>query len=105
MRTNKAPMTDICTLVKVTRTYDESRHYTEQRQGKEVFCSVCDGVNRVEYYEALKAGIQLSAAFEVNEGDFEGPTELCHGGVLYKIKRSYPTGYGTLELSCAEAMR
>lgn len=92
MRTNKAPMTDICTLVKVTRTYDESRHYTEQRQGKEVFCSVCDGVNRVEYYEALKAGIQLSAAFEVNEGDLKGRRSCATGAYFTRLSGAIRPG-------------
>lgn len=105
MRSNKAPMTDVCTLIQSTKKYDSSRHYTEDDKGREIFCSVCDGVNRAEFYDALKAGVQLSAVFEIHEGDYAGETELCHAGKRYEIKRSYPTGYGTLELSCAEVIR
>ena len=30
---------------------------------------------------------------------------LEHEGTRYKVERVYPTGYGTLELSCSEVVR
>ena len=36
---------------------------------------------------------------------FDGQTVLEHDGHRYSIERTYPTGYGTLELSCAEVTR
>lgn len=105
MRSNKPPMTDVCVLLQSMKTYDGGRHYSTEDTGREIFCSVCDGVTRSEFYDALKAGVQLSAVFEVWEDDYAGETELCHEGRRYEIKRSYPTGYGTLELSCTEVTR
>ena len=42
---------------------------------------------------------------EINEFDYGGQTVLEHDGHRYSIERTYPTGYGTLELSCAEVTR
>lgn len=109
MRSNNPPMTDICTLIREVKTPDTTRHYKTSDSGREVFCSVSDGVVRSEFYDAAKAGIRLSATIEVWEQDYEGETiaEYTAEGknVRYQIQRVYPTGYGTLELSCSEVTR
>ena len=53
----------------------------------------------------MKAGVKLSATIEVNEGEYEKEQLLEHEGTRYKVERVYPTGYGTLELSCSEVVR
>ena len=99
MKSNRTPFTDLCKLIAVKKTYETEDVPTE------VFCSVSQGVGRTEFYEALKAGVRLSLVVEVNEFDYDGQTVLEHDGHRYSIERTYPTGYGTLELSCAEVTR
>ena len=55
--------------------------------------------------EAYKAGVRLSLTVEVHDGDYDGARVLMHDGTLYEILRTYPTGHGTLELSCREVVR
>lgn len=105
MKSNRTPFTDLCKLIAVKKTYDDANHYETEDVPTEVLCSVSQGVGRTEFYEALKAGVRLSVAVEVNEFDYDGQTVLEHDGHRYSIERTYPTGYGTLELSCAEVTR
>lgn len=105
MRSNRAPFTDICQLISIERQPDGDGYHTTDEIKREIFCSVSDGVNRAEYFEAMKAGVKLSATIEVNEGDYEKEQLLEHEGTRYKVERVYPTGYGTLELSCSEVVR
>lgn len=105
MRSNKTPFTDLCTLIALEISKDEDGYDTTNEIKREIFCSVSDGVNRAEYYEAMKSGVKLSATIEVNDGDYEKEQILEHEGTRYKIERVYPTGYGTLELSCSEVVR
>lgn len=105
MRTNRTPFCDVVCLVSPKKKKDASGHYKEDLPGEEVLCSVCDGVSRAEYYEAAKAGMQLSMTVELWQEDYGGEKQLCHEGKLYNIVRTYPTGRGTLELSCAEVIR
>ena len=105
MRSNKTPFTDLCTLIALEISKDEDGYDTTNKIKREVFCSVSDGVNRAEYYEAMKSGVKLSATIEVNDGDYEKEQIPEHEGTRYKIERVYPTGYGTLELSCSEVVR
>ncbi|MDY6418880.1 MAG: hypothetical protein SPK87_09080 [Bacteroidales bacterium] len=62
-------------------------------------------MSRSEYYEAMKAGVQVSATVEIWEDDFEGEWLLEFGGHRYQIGRSWPTGRGTLELYLTEVWR
>lgn len=105
MRSNRTPFTDLCTLIALEISKDEEGYDTTNEIRREIFCSVSDGVNRAEYYEAMKSGVKLSATIEVNDGDYEKEQILEHEGTRYKIERVYPTGYGTLELSCSEVVR
>lgn len=105
MRTNRTPFCDVVCLVHSTKEEDKSGHYTEKLEGCEILCSVCDGVSRAEFYEASKAGIQLSMTVEIWQEDYNGETQICYEGKLYNIVRTYPTGHGTLELSCSEVIR
>lgn len=104
-RTNRAPFTDLCYLRSTEKVYDETRHYEEKPVKREVFCSVTNGVVRSEFYEAFKAGVQLSITVEVWEDDYEQEKQLEYNDTRYNVQRVYPTGYGTLELSCAEVIQ
>ena len=102
MQTNRAPFCDVICLVSSNKTEDGSGHYTEELMGEETLCSVCDGVSWSEYYNAAKAGIQLDITVELWQDDYNGEKQLCYNGKLYEIKRTYPSGNGTLFLSCKE---
>lgn len=105
MKSNKTPFADVCSLIAVTEISDSSKHYTTEETATEVFCSVSVGVTRSEFYEAMKAGIKLTATFEVYEDDYTGQALLEHDQTRYRVLRAFPTGYGTLELSCEEVLR
>lgn len=105
MKSNRTPFTDLCRLIEIRKIYDDANHYETEEVPTEILCSVAQGVGRAEFYEALKAGVALSAVVEVWEHDYSGQPELEHDGHRYSIERTYPTGYGTLELSCAEVTR
>ena len=106
MRTNITPFTDLCVLIGDAETTGADGYTDETAPARrEIFCSVQDGVNRAEFYEAYKAGVRLSLTVEVHDGDYDGARVLIHDGTLYEILRTYPTGHGTLELSCREVVR
>lgn len=102
MKSNRTPFSDICELVAITTTKDADGYGVVTETKSQAFCSVNVGAVRSEFYEALKVGIKVSVTIEVWEEDFNGATELIHEGKRYKIGRTYPTGHGTLELSCYE---
>ena len=105
MRTNNTPFTDVCKLIAVSTTEDDDGYSTQTETEREIFCSVCDGVTRSEFYEAYKAGLKLTATVEVYQDDYDCELLLEHDNKRYNIVRVYPTGYGTLELSLAEVVR
>lgn len=104
MRSNRIPFTDICQLVAVSNLRDADGYSTVRETARQVFCSIIAGVSRAEMYEALKAGIKLSATAEIWEDDYNHESQLEHDGVRYKIIRCYPTGNGTLELALEEVV-
>ena len=105
LQTNRTPFTDICCLIAETKHYDVSRHYTTEPAKTEIFCSFQKGVARAEFYTGLKAGVQLSATVEIWEAEYEDQRLLEHEDKLYRIVRTYPSGAGTLLLSCEEVER
>ena len=105
MRTNRTPFCDAVCMVNSKKSETASGHYTKELKGAEILCSVCDGVSRTEYYEAAKAGVQLSIKVELWQEDYNDEVQLCYNGKLYDIKRAFPSGRGTLYLSCAEVKR
>lgn len=105
LRTNRTPFTDLCVLIGERKIYDTGRHYTTEESRTELLCSVTKGVSRSEYYEAYKAGVQLAITVEIYEDDYEGQRLLEIGANRYRIERTFPTGYGTIELSCSEVIR
>jgi len=100
---NRTPMTDVAELIRTEIAADSEGVETTTETGRrQIFCTVSQGVVRAEYYEALRNGIILCATVECWEQDYEGEKLLELNGRRYRIERSYPTGYGFLELYCAE---
>lgn len=104
-KSNRAPFTDICTLIAEKKVFDGGNHYTTEEESQELLCSITNGVARAEYYEAYRAGVQLAITVEIYEGDYSGQRLLEVNGVRYQVARTYPTGYGTIELTCSEVIR
>lgn len=104
-RSNRAPFTDVCRLVTIQGTEDADGYETPGETAKEVFCSVTHGVSRSEFYEAYKAGLSLAVIVEIWEEEYSGETVVDLMDKRYNVIRTYPTGYGTLELSCEEVCR
>lgn len=105
MTSNRTPMTDVCTLISCNEVGKSNAYPVMKEETTEVFCSFVDGAVRNEYYDALKAGMQISATIEVWEDDYAKQTRIEHGKTRYEVKRTYPSGYGTLYLMCSEAVR
>lgn len=69
-----------------------------------VFADVLS-VRRTEFYEGMKAGIQLSIAFKVMACDYSEQPYVDYNGKRYKIQRTYTKNGESLELNCSEVMR
>lgn len=105
-RANTLPMDELCTLIGVERTLNANGYdATREEPEREVFCGFAQGVSRTEYYEAMKAGVRLSATVEIWEDDYQGERLLEHGGHRYRVGRTWPTGRGTLQLYLEEVRR
>lgn len=103
--TNRTPWTDTVILITETVTEDASGYETKTESRREVFCTFSKGVGRAEYYEAMKAGVQVSATAEIWEDEYEYERLLEYDGRRFSIGRCWPTGRGTLELYLTEVWR
>lgn len=56
---------------------------------------------RAEHYAANAAGIRVDIVFSVNADDYAGQTEVEWNRTKYNVVRSYQTGRGRVELTCA----
>ena len=105
-KTNRTPWADVVTLIQQNETEDSAGYKEQQaQQEREIFCTFSEGASRAEYYEAMKAGVRVSASVEIWEDDYEQERRLEHEGTLYEIGRVYPTGRGTLLLYLTEVWR
>ena len=106
VNSNRTPFTDICILIDTKAQKDKDGYEKDRRESRsEVLCSVSAGTARAEFYEAYKAGVRVSVTVELWEDDYGGQRWMEHGGKRYQVLRAYPTGHGTLELTCAEVVR
>lgn len=97
-------LNDVITLIDVTSTVDADGYETTVETKTDVKCDSGNGVTRTEFYEAMKAGITLSAVFEMWACDYTGQAIVEHHGKRYKVERAYPTG-GEMQLNCSEIKR
>lgn len=105
IKSNHMPFTDLARLISQQTTQDASGYPVKTETETEVFCSFSVGVNRTEYYEAMKAGVRLSATVEIWELDYNAEELLDYEDKRYKITRVWPTGTGTLQLYLEEVVR
>ena len=96
---------------------DEDGFLTEENTAKaEVFAGV-KSVGRTEYYEAVRAGMQVNIIFVVDADDFRlseheitvdgktrkvKTTKIIHDGMTYLIHRTYVKDSGLMEITCRE---
>lgn len=96
---------------------DDSGFGTDEKIVKtEVFAGI-KSVGRTEYYEAVRAGVQVSIIFLVDADDFslsehiievEGKqkkvkaSKIIYDGTEYLIHRTYRNNFGMLEITCRE---
>jgi len=104
-RTNKTPWMDKISLIQVVKTTDPDGYVIETETLKPVWCTFTVGMNRTEFYEALKSGLQLSAQAELWANEYGGEKKLVYNNTRYKIIRAFETGRGTIELSLEEELR
>ena len=96
---------DVITLVNITRTDNEDGYSTAVETFTTVKCDSGKGVTRSEFYEAMKAGLKLSATFEMWACDYGGQEYIKHDGKRYKVERAYPLDDGEMQLNCSEIVR
>ena len=96
---------DTISLVNVVKTTDEDGYDTTTETLTTVMCDSGNGVTRSEFYEAMKAGIKLTAAFEMWACDYGGQEYIEHNGKRYKVERAFPLGDGAIQLNCSEIKR
>ena len=87
---------DTISLVSMTKTTDADGYDTITETLTDVMCDSGSGVTRSEFYEAMKAGIKLTAVFEMWACDYGGQEHIEHNGTRYKVERAYPLAGGEI---------
>ena len=95
---------DTISLVSMTKITDTDGYETTTETLTEVMCDSGNGVTRSEFYEAMKAGIKLTAVFEMWACDYGGQEHIEHNGKRYKVERAFPFGDGAVQLNCSEVV-
>lgn len=104
-RTNRTPWMDVIKLIAVSRAKDDDGYEQETETERTVCCTFSEGVNRTEFYEAMKAGIRASATVELWADEYDGEERAEVNGKTYSVVRAYETGRGTLDLTLTEVIR
>lgn len=97
-------LNDTIKLIDVTVTKDADGYEVINETLAEVKCASGNGITRAEFYEAYKAGLKLSAAFELWGCDYSGQKEIEHHGKRYKVERAFPLTDGAVQLNCSEVI-
>ena len=103
--TNKVPWTDALSLISIVATEDSDGYVTKTETSRTIFCTFIEGVARSEFYEAMKAGIKLSAQCEVWDGEYLNEEFAEYNNTRYRVIRTFPTGRGTVQLNLEEVVR
>ena len=98
-------LTDTIRLITQTKEPDADGYPTITEASIKVKCDSGVGVTRSEFYDACKAGIQLSAAFELWACDYAGQILLEHNGKRYRVERAFPIEREIVQLNCSEVTR
>lgn len=109
---------ELIELITVLGTSKDERGFCtgENTEKVEIFAGV-KSVNRMEYYEALRAGVNASIIFMVDRDDYmlseheimvDGKmkkvraSKIVYDGTEYRIRRTYRNNLGMLEITCEE---
>ncbi len=107
---------ELIQLVTVTGTTsdDDGFQTGEETVSTEIFAGI-KSVGRMEYYEALRSGIEAKIIFLVDMDDFRlsermikvdggqkkiSATRIVYDGTTYLIGRTYRNNFGMLEITC-----
>lgn len=81
-------MDDVLTLLASSRTQDSLGVWRETLTEREVFCKVYS-VNRTEFYNAGRNGLNPQFRFTVFHGDYAGETLCKYKDESYSVYRTY----------------
>lgn len=59
-------------------------------------------VRRSEFYESMRAGVKMAAAFEIRACDYSGQQCVAYDGRRYQVERTYTKTGEMIELNCSE---
>lgn len=91
---------EVLTLISETQTRDSCGVYratTTTTSSRDVFCQV-RSINRQEFFEAGRNGLNPEYEFTVFVGDYEGERLCAYDGQNYAIYRTYLGRNDTIEL-------
>ena len=66
---------------------------------KPVLCNI-KSIGRNEFYNAAMNGLKPSIIFVIHGYEYEGEQEVEFEGEIYKVIRTYATGFEEIELTC-----
>lgn len=88
---------NVINLISAVQTQDDNGVWRETLSTRQVFCNV-RSINRNEFFEAGRSGLNPEFVFTMFYGDYEGETMLEFEGKTYSVYRTYLTRTDTLEL-------
>lgn len=88
-------------LVSVTETKDLDGYPILKERKNEVFVDI-QSVRRIEFYDAMRTGLDLSIVFVVRACDYEGEKLINYENKRYKVERAYTKDGELFELNCSE---
>lgn len=109
---------ELIQLITVTGTTRDAEGFCtgEETVVTEIFAGI-KSVGRMEYYEALRSGIEAKIIFLADMDDFRmsertievdgeqkkvSATRIVYDGTTYLIGRTYRNNFGMLEITCRE---
>lgn len=90
-------MDDVLILLRTEKTKDNKGAWHTTHTRREVFCQV-RSVNKTEFFEAGRNGLNPEFRFLVFAGDYEGESACEYNGKSYSIYRTYRTPADYMEL-------
>lgn len=90
---------DIGYLCQETEQLDELGKPYKTFTHRKVFCNV-KGVKRSEFYQAQAQGYRPELCAEIKESEYSREGHFEHGGIMYRVIRTYPVKNEALELVC-----
>ena len=86
-------------LIKQSYQEDEWGNQVPVETRKPVLCNI-KSIGRNEFYNAAMTGLKPSIIFVIHGYEYEGEQEVEFEGEIYKVIRTYATGFEEIELTC-----